>query len=432
MSSEAAHVSAAASAAQSGGEPKDLIKREDIEQAVRAERGPQAVLKSYVIKDFTSVGDNYNCVVTSVIVRYETTNGCHDTSYVVKLNPRGPEGFIAEFMFKKEIGFYNEILPLINEELVKVDETKLRMPRCFHCVAKESEEVMYLEDLRRSGYKMLDRKKVLDQEHVNLILKELARLHAGSLLVMARKEFEGEDILQQFPSLIEAFNPYATEGNRNEMFLQAIENMAKIAENSSGYEFVAKFLREKKASALEDFVDQISPKDPFRVICHGDSWSNNFLYRYGPDGAPVDCRLLDLQVIRVGSPALDLNYMFYCSLDRDVRTRNLDTFFSNYYASFARVLAAAGQPVKFTLSQLREEFYAKNLFGLYMAAVLVPPTVMDAEDAFSFGDFQGDEVKDRLKEFEEKVMNTARKNPQFVPRFLSMFDEMKEAGLFRT
>lgn len=31
---------------------------------------------------------------------------------------------------------------------------------------------------------------------------------------------------------------------------------------------------------FQEMVDLVTPKEPLAVICHGDCWTNNFLFRY--------------------------------------------------------------------------------------------------------------------------------------------------------
>ena len=153
------------------------------------------------------------------------------------------------------------------------------------------------------------------------------------------------------------------------------------------------------------------------------------MHRYSADGKVEECRLLDLQVTRVGSPTLDLNYMLYCSLNGDVRKAEMPNFFIKYYATFASVMAASAVPMKFTLKQLKEEFYNKNTFGLIMALLLIPAVLGNSEDAFDFEDFAGEDMEKKLEDYQELLLEQVQKNPLLKPRFLSLFDEMIESGV---
>ena len=153
------------------------------------------------------------------------------------------------------------------------------------------------------------------------------------------------------------------------------------------------------------------------------------MHRYSADGKVEECRLLDLQVTRVGSPTLDLNYMLYCSLNGDVRKAEMPNFFIKYYATFASVMAASAVPMKFTLKQLKEEFYNKNTFGLIMALMLIPIVLINSEDAMDLEDFSEGDIEKKMEEYKESMMKQIQKNPLLKPRFLSLFDEMIESGV---
>jgi len=155
-----------------------------------------------------------------------------------------------------------------------------------------------------------------------------------------------------------------------------------------------------------------------------------FLTRYDGNGCPVECCILDLQVTRVGSPALDLNYMLYCSFNGEIRQENLDNFFSQYYSSFASTLTEAGRCVPFTLGELKQDFSEKNFFGLMMGMILIPVVLIDPKDAPSFDDYKEDEIEDAMAKFSAKLLEVTLRSPLLKSRLLSMFDEMKVLGLF--
>ena len=265
--------------------PRDYIRYEDVKTALEVEKGDKAKLKSFSIKDFTSAGDNHMGCVTSVIVDYFSEEKVKKTSYIVKLNPCKSANFDAmtKVTFEKEIGFYKTVLPLLNAELERANEERLRLPKFFHYIEKDGEEVIYLEDLRNLGYKMLNRKQGMDKDHSELVLVELGRLHAASSLLMSRGKFQGANIIEKFPVLDEAFT--AIDEADNDMSLEKLlsglmDSGAKIAARSEGYERVEAFLSDKKSSSREIFYEQLRVAENFKIICHGDCWSNNFLFRY--------------------------------------------------------------------------------------------------------------------------------------------------------
>ena len=127
---------------------------------------------------------------------------------------------------------------------------------------------------------------------------------------------------------------------------------------------------------------------------------------------------------------VDLNYMMYTSMNGDVRQENIDNYFDTYYANFASILAANNQVMKFTLPMVREEFSKKNIFGLVMGTTLIPMVLMDSEDTLDMGSLKEEDTERIMAEHKEKIMNLVQENPLLTSRFLSMFDEMKQQGLF--
>ena len=125
-----------------------------------------------------------------------------------------------------------------------------------------------------------------------------------------------------------------------------------------------------------------------------------------------------------------MNYMLYCSLNGDVRKANLKGFFAHYYSSFTTILSKVDKPALFTLQELEDEFYDKSLFGLLMGMMLIPIVLVDPEDAPSLDNTTAKNPAEAMADFQDQIMKITLKSPLLMPRFLSMFDEMKEKGLF--
>ena len=261
------------------------VKREDVEQALFADEGPTAKLISFQMRNFTSKSDNYACIVSSVELIFEKDGETRETSYVVKLNPLRPVPMMekmAALLFEKEIGFYREILPLLNKELERLEHSTLRMPKYLHSVSRAKEEVIFLEDMRRRGFKRLNPKVGMDRNHTLLIIKELARLHATSAVLMNTEEFKRDSLEKKFPFLEEAFTKMMDDPDGDMMnfwMVEAMTTSAEIAERNKGYEYAGKFLRYLIPNCSDVMKNALTTDEPFVTICHGDCWNNNFLYR---------------------------------------------------------------------------------------------------------------------------------------------------------
>jgi len=406
-----------------------LIEECDVKTALRNDKGDAALLKSFEIRDFTSKGDNYAAVVTSVLVKYELEGEERSVSYVVKLNPcRHMELMekVAKLTFDKEIGFYTKIIPMLNKELDRIDYSKLKVADCYHCVETPKKQAIYLEDLRQTGFKMADRQKGMDSKHVIILMKELAKLHAASSMLFSKRDLRDFNEEENFPELKEFLT---AEGGAFD-FGCIIKNGCEIFEVENLHPKMQKFVENYNGKSKDIFVREMIYSEKFKTICHGDCWTNNFLFRYSPDGEVEECRLLDLQIGRIGSPALDLNYLLFTSTTRQTRQAHLHRFLLEYYSEFASALAAGGLPLKFTLDELKREYRAKHAFGLLMGIMVIPATLVNKEETPDFTFEEGDDMEEKMKEYQSFFREQLKKSDNYEPRFVGMVEDLVECGFF--
>lgn len=148
--------------------------------------------------------------------------------------------------------------------------------------------------------------------------------------------------------------------------------------------------------------------------------------RYNDDGEPAEVMFVDIQCNRLCSPATDLNYLLYTSLNRDVRRLHLDTFLDAYYDTFTSVMEAAGMDMIFTRSEIMQEFRDKNIIGVLFAMTYLPFMLTESEDSPELDIADMDAF---LNEVREKGLKSIVTNPLVKPRFLEIFNEMMEIGL---
>nr|XP_045586390.1 uncharacterized protein LOC123748243 [Procambarus clarkii] len=408
--------------------PQDNITEAHVKAALTADKGSEADLVSWSVKDFTNKGDNYATIVTSVNVKFSLAGQEQTTSYVVKLNPkRTVELGMSEFyfsIFKKESEFFQEILPLLNVELTVRGLQGLRVAKWFYTSLEKDKEMIFLEDLRSRGFKLLDGKKGMDVAHATLVLQELGKLHAASLLLKATAP--KQDLADRF-SLIKVdwtSFPDIVKNLFNNMCSGPMAAGEEILRDIKGYEVAAQWLAKHKNNFADLLLRQLVRNPKFDVICHGDCWNNNLLFRYSEDGDPVEVMLLDLQVNRVASPATDLNFFLYTSLHGDIRKANWRDFLSSYYDTFQDVMEAGGIDMPFTLEELHQEVRDKMDYGLLFGPMSVTIQLGKAEDS---PDIINMKEEDFPKMFEKGRQNTIRmmeKNQIFRSRFLAIFVDL--------
>lgn len=130
-------------------------------------------------------GDNYTSMLYRIrakgrkqIKNNEWIN--YECAIIYKVLPQSREhreAFKSELLFQNEVAFYTHVWPALNK--LQTNGRKV-----FNGVAKiyaAQIDFIAMEDLRERGFKMADRRKGLQLEHLKRTLKALAGFHALSL-----------------------------------------------------------------------------------------------------------------------------------------------------------------------------------------------------------------------------------------------------------
>ncbi|XP_053958148.1 uncharacterized protein LOC128863170 [Anastrepha ludens] len=306
-------------------------------------------------------------------------------------NAQRREAYKSDKLFRNEVLFYTEILP----ELLRFQETKTEKvfdatPKCFYARG----DLLIMEDLRIRGFQMPDRQKGLTIDETELVLKEVAQFHALSLAY----KFEN---LAQF----ERLRGLVTEGlfcasNENwyknyyeRLTKDAIKMVSDILPEDSKYlDAMRKFAG--CSSFFSQMVNLVCAESTLSAICHGDCWVNNFLYRYESAGGnteqkkAVDVCLVDFQLIRYSSIALDIANLLFCCTTKAMRDEHLNSFIKLYTSEVFRWLKTlctylpeyCDSAEKFA-KLFREELKTYGRFALGLALDILPMSTCSSEHA---------------------------------------------------
>ncbi|XP_076066821.1 uncharacterized protein LOC143040065 [Oratosquilla oratoria] len=405
---------------------KSLITRDMIKRCLEADKGKDATLKSFRVDNLTKLGDNYLGVLKSVSVQYHHHGEDFNVKYVAKVNPRRPKMTkITSELFMKEIGFYKEVGPALNQQLQNVNLPALRIPEVPFVL--EEEEIIFMEDLREKGYRMFNRREELDEAHYLLVAKEMARLHAASVLLQKNSK---TDLAALYPSLDDPFIKKDIEYQEFiDVFTGLVGTAGQVAKRIDGYEKVSQYLTdylEPKCMSL--WNEMVKGRESFVTINHGDFWNNNILFKYDDGDVPKDLVIVDLQMVQCGTPAYDLNYFLYPSLSETSRQRALGTFLTTYYNAFQEVLLAGEIEMPFSLKDLEKEYRDRNLLGYVTLFMFIPALVRKDGEAFNLDQLGKGSAQDAIKENENDVMQMLA-DDEVVKRFVDAFDGMIAGGI---
>lgn len=402
------------------------VTEELVESALVSDKGSQATLLSWSPESFTSKFDGHTSAISNIRVKYSLAGQDGEVSYVVKMNPkRGAQNddFFG-VIHTKECKFYSEIIPALNTVLKGIDQRPLSFPKCVYYSLEKGKEIIFLENLREQGYKMQDKALGVDAAHAVLVLKELARLHAASLLLQA--SCPHQDLADRFDSLKKEWSREFNLGCDFGTFVEGYLNIGiEMFEKIGGCDRLVHWIKKIKPQVWQMYEMQLTKRPPFAVITHGDCWINNLLFRYDDGDVPVDVRFLDLQGCRKASLATDLQHFLNLNVTGPARRSNLNTFLASYHAAFTSIMQAGGSDTPFTLEELRQEYKDKGFYGVLYSIMWLPNMVRRPEDARDILDCQ-EESKNSER---ENVLRMVETNPLLKPRLLSVTDEWTEYGL---
>ncbi|KAH8409100.1 hypothetical protein KR009_006842 [Drosophila setifemur] len=352
------------------------------------ELGPHPELR---LERASAKGDNYLGVVWRLQVPCAGSpigTGSR-RSLVVKLPPQNRvrrKQFFARPCFLRETAAYEEFLPLA-EQL----QEKWRVPpkdrfrqhaRCLGTRQDEPNECIVLSDLTASGYVLHNRFLDLSVEQVRLVIRSYARLHALSLA--AKRQWpERMHPLQQLVDIFEQRREDHALGVYFENLKgSALSALISPADDTYRARLEAYFSRGSYFQLLLPLVNG-SNCEPFAVMCHGDCWNNNILYKVGQrPGELEDVRLIDWQLMRYASPVTDLAYFLFTCTSRTFRQRHMRDMLEEYHAELGQHLTRLGERVDQVLpkSAFEEQVATKSAVGLLLAMMVLPIVTMQGQD----------------------------------------------------
>ncbi|EDW82231.1 uncharacterized protein Dwil_GK25686 [Drosophila willistoni] len=377
---------------QVSGEEQTDLPNETVRQTLRKlleKLWPDRISTEFELERASAKGDNYLGVVWRICVRPEG-------SLVLKLPPQNSvrrKQFFARPCFLRESLAYENFLPLVaefqGERNVPHEEQFTQYARCHACRLDEPNECIVLEDLCRAGYDLHDRFAELPVECVRLVMRAYGKLHATSLAIKQ----QWPDRLKDCQSLVDIFEQRRDDHSLGVYFKNlkqsALGSLCPVKDHHYVERLEAYF-------GLGTFFELLLPLiggkncEPYAVVCHGDCWNNNIMYRLSkPEqdnddkgGRPLDVRLIDWQLMRYASPITDLAYFFFSCTSRDFRGKYYKSMLETYYTEMAQQLTRLGESADelFPLQAFNEQLQSKCAVGLLLAMMVLPIVTMRGQD----------------------------------------------------
>ncbi|XP_053620186.1 uncharacterized protein LOC128680798 [Plodia interpunctella] len=341
----------------------------------------------------TGKGDSYLSDLIRIRIFGQSQNGNKHVQVILKTIPKNIARrltYRSDEFFKNEINFYTKVLP----ELLKFQSTKNmtepfdKYVKVFFSYCDGINDVLCLEDESLNGYGSAFRQEGVDLNHCKSIFKVLAQFHAMSFAMKDQEPERFDDISNQI------FETYYHERLRDwySRFWARIGNIAvdAVEKEYSGTIYVEKVKQFCVPERYDDMIEAATNTKNTGVISHGDSWTNNFLFKY-VDDIPVAAKIIDFQLCRYATPVLDLTFVVYACTSHNLRVKHYDELINYYYEVLATQIKEMGSDPNKIYSKVLflSEVKKYSYFGLAFSFESTPFIVLDPEDAVDM-DMKGD------------------------------------------
>ncbi|XP_055844847.1 uncharacterized protein LOC129911164 [Episyrphus balteatus] len=340
----------------------------------------------------SSSGDNYMSVVKRIVlIGRDSDENEKNTSLIVKrqiasLSRR--ELYRCDEAFGNEISAFNEVVPLLERQTT----SGLIFPRCYFAGSDEAGDIIVLEDLKEQNFSMRNRLHGLDFEHCKLVMEELARLHAASIGAKRADFYEFRSKMECLRDIVYCEEAREFYKNVLDSAIDEAVNSLRTSNTDGCLTEAIRLIEILRPTLFEKLKANISSQmAPNTVICHGDLWINNMMFKdENATGKPIAVRFFDLQAMRYTSPVFDILHFLYTSTKRDMRDVYLAKILETYcnrvnmlidqqnYQDIGIDLDAIKK--SFSLQSIIEEFKEKVLYGLAICMWILPAVTFDVNN----------------------------------------------------
>ncbi|XP_066992702.2 uncharacterized protein [Anabrus simplex] len=384
------------------------IDKDFLERILSTKNSAKISVSKFNIMRAVGKGENYGSLLLRVSIEYDGDDTKNNrTSLIIKTLPLGEmmQMLLTSLgAFPRENRVYLETIPamvnLMKRKLPNNTE-EMFVPLAFPC---ERPGTLVLEDLKERKFRMSDRRRGLDLQHILLVLRKLAKYHAASVAL------QRED-----PSKLEGYEEaFYTDQNRamlEQLISSSHKTLASIIEEWEGFEKYGNKIREFTTKAIDSMVEMVKSSNSFLpVLNHGDCWVNNVMFKYNEvTGEVEDVVFVDLPLSRYASPALDLLYFIYSSVQSHLRSAHYQRMLMEYHFVMNDTLEALGcGEKKFSMDQLEEEIRQKEAFGFGAACAVLSAVLVDPEDAVNLDSVTEEEFNSGQSNFMETALRGRR------------------------
>jgi len=298
-------------------------------------------------------------------------------------------------------------------------------PKCYAAASDtvNDEHVIIMENLKMNGFGLWDKTKSIDYDTVCLYMKALGKLHAISFAFRDQKPKLFDEITDFEDCIVKMLKK---EDNVFVVMLKAtLEMVLSVLDQPEEI----RVINTVKENCIEETL-RLSDKKiagKFYVLTHGDSWNNNMFYSNEGSSKPKKICLLDWQISKCASPAMDICYYLMSSTNKAIRERT-DELLAVYHNSLSDFMDRLGSDVNkwFTFNDLIDQLKAVGMYGVLMAPMLLQIMVSDSKNIIDL-----DSISKEKPEITDIAILDERTTKEFKQRLSDVIQDAIRMGWVR-
>lgn len=371
-------------------------------------------------KMLTAPGEHYGSIMLAIdlVIRRSSSRKEEIVNVVAKLIPTSQmlrDVFNISVTFKKEVSAYVDAIPelihLQREYGVPESDILDMFPDCYGARISLNENnntvdenaAIIFENLKTKGYIMEDRMIGFDFQHSKLILTELAKFHATGLALRLLKPQVFKNKIN--PSIENAPSLALLPKNFRDCIFQYIPFIPELQP-------LLPRLKSFMEGAFKNLQSNpLAPPSSFTTIIHSDYWVNNTMILRDKNRNPIKNKMVDLQLLRLGSAVQDLIFFLFTSVINSTLDKSYDELIRIYYGEFRRNLEFYNIDLdQFSWKSFLKEIQEIGRYEAFHILIMLKPILTERNQIkHSLEDFdEGDWDKNDLlgRSYMEKLKDT--------------------------
>ncbi|XP_052743648.1 uncharacterized protein LOC112044812 isoform X2 [Bicyclus anynana] len=283
----------------------------------------------------------------------------------------------ASWLYATEIFVYTQIAKIYNaiERKNNVpEEDRFVFPKFYGYDPEDGKETVVMENLLEAGYKLHDRLKAMDWEHMAVGLESLAKFHALSFAFEKYYPEEFGEITKNMSyGMIRLAEAKEINDGNNNMWKSMVDSALEVLD-------VELRDRVRRFAMNHRLVDKLEKPLGKPVIVHGDCKMPNFMFRRQDDR--LQAIVVDYQTTHAGCPASDLMYYIFLGTDEEFRREHYERLLDHYHSSLEQALKRlAVDPSVYTREKLDSDMKELLPYAVLLGVVVLPVVTVESNAA---------------------------------------------------